>query len=79
MLCQSDARLFLIHPRGRLKKGLKASGLRLVGYIMRREEIECSGGEFVNSEMCVGVMPVVEGQLHRVVTRCVTYVCTQIA
>jgi len=37
MLCQRDARLFLIRLQGRLEKGLKAS--RLVSHITAREEM----------------------------------------
>src|SRR5260221_13905205 len=81
MLCQRDARLFLIRPQGRPKKGfLKASGFRLVSHIRRREEIESSGGGFVNCEEMMAREWDVrggygEGQLHRLmpVTRCLTY------
>ena len=39
MLCQRDARLFLIRLQGRPEKGLKASRFRLVSHITAREEM----------------------------------------
>jgi len=39
MLCQRDARLFLICLQGRLEKGLKASRFRLVSHITARQEM----------------------------------------
>ena len=39
MLCQRDARLFLIRLQGRLEKGLKASRFQLVSHITAREEM----------------------------------------
>jgi len=39
MLCQRDARLFLIRLQGGLEKGLKASRFRLMSHITAREEI----------------------------------------
>ena len=39
MLCQRDARLFLICLQGRLEKGLEASRFGLVSHITAREEM----------------------------------------
>jgi hypothetical protein len=40
VLCQRDARLFLIRLQGRLEKSLKASRFRLMSHITAREEME---------------------------------------
>ena len=50
MLCQADTSLLLICLQGRFEKGLKASGLRLVGHIASREENESLGVGLVSCE-----------------------------
>ena len=60
MVCQRDARLFLIRLQGRLEKGLKASRFRLVSHItgLKRgmDQLRGTDGEWRESGMCVGVM-----------------------
>ena len=50
MLCQRDTGLLLIRLQGRFEKGLKASGLRLVGHIASTEEQDTLGARLVNCE-----------------------------
>ena len=50
MMCQRDACGFLICLQGRLEKGLKSSGFRVVSHITNRKEMESLGGGFVSCE-----------------------------
>ena len=50
MLCQRDPGLLLIRPQGRFEKGVKASGLRLVGHIVSREGKESLRSGLVSYE-----------------------------
>ena len=47
MLCQRDARLFLIRLQGRFEKGLKASRFGLVSHITARKKWGVEEGEML--------------------------------